>query len=238
MRVSFLVCAVILQRIRIPPEPTALRTEGFFHELRAGWTAFTSRTWLWASTVLFGIGNLGFCAWIVLGPVVAKAELGGAGAWGTILAIGGVGAIVGSVISMRIRPRRPLVACTVAAVPLAGQVARARARAVRLAALHRVLLRRSSHRRAPDAVVHAVPAGDPRESAVARQLVRRPGLVRPHADRLRDRRADLRRDRRHGDALALPGRDADDLGGDPLAPVRLGDQGTAVSRPDAPTMPA
>jgi MFS family permease len=120
--VSFLVCAVILQRIRIPPRPAAGVQEGFFHELRAGWTEFTSRTWLWASTVLFGIGNLGFCAWIVLGPVIAKADLGGAGAWGTIVAIGGVGAIVGSLISMRIRPRRPLVACTLAAVPLAGQL--------------------------------------------------------------------------------------------------------------------
>ena len=76
---------------------------------------------MWASVVLFGIGNLGFCAWIVR-LVVAKADLGGAGAWGTVVAVGGVGAIAGSVIALRIRPRRPLVACTVAAVPLAGQV--------------------------------------------------------------------------------------------------------------------
>lgn len=120
--VSFLVCAVILQRIRIAPRPEGSAQEGFVHELRAGWKEFTSRTWLWASVILFGIGNLGFCAWIILGPVVAKADLGGAGAWGTIVAIGGVGAVVGSVIAMRIRPKRPLVACTVAAVPLAGQI--------------------------------------------------------------------------------------------------------------------
>lgn len=121
--VSFLVCAVILQRIRIPPRPEGVaQQEGFLHELRAGWKEFTSRTWLWASVVLFGIGNLGFCAWIILGPVIAKAELGGAGAWGTIVAIGGIGAVVGSVIAMRVRPKRPLVACTLAAVPLASQV--------------------------------------------------------------------------------------------------------------------
>lgn len=118
---SFLICAVILQRIRIPPRPEGAEQEGFLHELRAGWTAFRSRTWLWASTILFGIGNLAFTAWIVLGPVVAKADLGGAGSWGTIVAIGGGGAIAGSVIAMRIRPKRPLVACTIAAVPLAGQ---------------------------------------------------------------------------------------------------------------------
>lgn len=117
---SFLVCAAILYRISIPPRADGSQ-EGFLHELRTGWTAFRSRTWLWASTLLFGIGNLGFTAWIVLGPVVAKAELGGAGSWGTILAIGGVGAIAGSVVAMRVRPARPLVACTIAAVPLAGQ---------------------------------------------------------------------------------------------------------------------
>ena len=119
---SFVVCAVILQRIRIAPRANGNERAGFIHELREGWQEFTSRTWLWASVVLFGIGNLGFCAWIILGPVIAKAELGGAGAWGIILAIGGVGAVVGSVISMKVRPRRPLVACTLAAVPLAGQL--------------------------------------------------------------------------------------------------------------------
>ena len=119
---SFVVCAVILQRIRIAPRANGNERAGFIHELREGWQEFTSRTWLWASVVLFGIGNLGFCAWIILGPVIAKAELGGAGAWGIILAIGGVGAVVGSVIAMKVRPRRPLVACTLAAVPLAGQL--------------------------------------------------------------------------------------------------------------------
>ena len=39
--------------------------------------------------VLFGIGNLGSLRWAILGPVVAKADLGGAGAWATILAVGG-----------------------------------------------------------------------------------------------------------------------------------------------------
>lgn len=120
--VSFIVCAAILARIRITPRAEGNEKTGFIHQLREGWQEFSSRTWLWASVVLFGIGNLGLCAWIILGPVVAKADLGGAGAWGTILAIGGVGAVVGSVIAMRIRPRRPLVACTLAAVPLAGQL--------------------------------------------------------------------------------------------------------------------
>ena len=85
---SFIACAALLYRIKIAPRPASEHKEGFVHELRTGWQEFTSRNWLWASTVLFGIGNLGFCAWIVLGPVIAKQDLGGAGAWGTIIWIG------------------------------------------------------------------------------------------------------------------------------------------------------
>jgi hypothetical protein len=45
----------------------------------------------------------------VLGPVVAKQELGGASAWAVIVACFGVGAIVGDLAAIAVRPRRPLV---------------------------------------------------------------------------------------------------------------------------------
>ena len=54
---SFVVCAAILYRIRIAPRASTDEREGFVHELRAGWKEFTSRTWLWASVILFGIGE-------------------------------------------------------------------------------------------------------------------------------------------------------------------------------------
>lgn len=117
---SFFVCAAILGRIRIPRREGA--PASFLTELRDGWAEFSSRTWLWASVVLFGIGNLAFSSWIVLGPVIAKEDLGGAGAWATVLTIGGIGSIVGAVLAIRIRPARPLVVCTLAAVPIAGQL--------------------------------------------------------------------------------------------------------------------
>ncbi len=76
--VSFLVCAGLLRRIRVTARD-ATTSPGFVHELREGWQEFTSRTWLWASVVLFGIGNVAFAGWIVLGPAVADERLGGAG---------------------------------------------------------------------------------------------------------------------------------------------------------------
>ena len=222
---SFFVCAAILYRIKIAPRASTDEREGFVHELRAGWKEFTSRTWLWASVILFGIGNLGFCAWIILGPVIAKEDLGGAGAWGTIVAVE----------RRRRRCRQPdraarapeAAARRVHALgdTAGGPGARPRPGAVRVAALDRFVLRRRRDRGAPDALVHALPARDPRADAVARQLLRRPRLVRADADRLRDRRPAVGCDRRHRDAVALVRRDADDLGADPVAALRVGAQG-------------
>jgi len=121
--VSFFVCAEILRRIRIAPRELGAAAASFFQELREGWSEFVSRTWLWTSVLLFGLGNLAFAAQGVLGPVVAKAELGGAGAWATILTAGGVGSVVGGVLALRIRPSRPLAASVIAAVPFGATLA-------------------------------------------------------------------------------------------------------------------
>jgi MFS family permease len=118
--VSFFVCADLLRRIHVAARDTT-GAPGFFTELREGWQEFTSRTWLWASVVFFGIGNLTFAGWIVLGPAIADERLGGAGAWATILTAGGVGAVVGSFVAIRVRPRRPLVACVLFAALLSLQ---------------------------------------------------------------------------------------------------------------------
>ena len=77
---SFLACAALLVAIRIAPRARGDERPSFVRELREGWREFTSRTWLWSTVLLFGIGNLVFAAWFVLGPAIAKEELGGAGA--------------------------------------------------------------------------------------------------------------------------------------------------------------
>jgi MFS family permease len=119
--VSFFVCAELLRRIRVTGRMYPDGQKAFFAELRDGWREFTSRTWLWASVILFGLGNLALAGWQVLGPVVADADLGGAGPWAAVLVASGIGAIGGSVIAIRIRPTRPLVWCVLAAVPLSFQ---------------------------------------------------------------------------------------------------------------------
>jgi predicted MFS family arabinose efflux permease len=111
---TFLVSASFLVRIRLP-RGLRTRAPSLVRELREGWDEFRSREWLWVIVVAAMIGNL--CAQgaiLVLGPVVADRELGGAAAWGAIVAGTGVGLVLGGVISLRIRPSRPLFVAQVA----------------------------------------------------------------------------------------------------------------------------
>jgi len=91
-----------------PPRAGGAR-EPFLKELRDGWREVAARQWLWVSILYFSISNVALGPLFVLGPVVAKASLGGASAWGLIATGSAVGFVVGGAIALRIRPRRPLV---------------------------------------------------------------------------------------------------------------------------------
>jgi MFS family permease len=136
--VSFGASAVLLARLRLPRE-TAREASSFLADMRAGWGTFRSLRWLWAFVASAALGNLLWGAWSVLGPVIAERHLGGAAVWGSILAAMGVGTLVGAVLAIRLRPRRPLVLATVAAAglvaPLAGLAAGATAGLIAAGAL-------------------------------------------------------------------------------------------------------
>jgi MFS family permease len=120
---TFFLAAALFAAIRIPRR-VAEEGASFFRELRDGWNEFTRHTWLWSTVLLFGVSNMAFVGcWAVLGPLVAKEQLGGAGAWATIAAAWGLGAIVGGLIALRYRPRRPLLAAVIVAWPLALELA-------------------------------------------------------------------------------------------------------------------
>ena len=94
-------------------------------ELREGWTEFRSHTWLWATVLQFCLVMMAFNgAFLVLGPVVARAHLGGPAAWGAITAADAFGLIAGGLVSLRYTPKRPMLfvvgsGAAIAASPLA-----------------------------------------------------------------------------------------------------------------------
>ena len=73
-----------------------------------GLAEFSSRTWVWVIVVAASIGNMMASVFVVLGAFVAKASLGGAGAWAGILAALGAGSLIGGFVALRIHVRRPL----------------------------------------------------------------------------------------------------------------------------------
>lgn len=119
---SYLVSAALLLALRLALPARAAATS-FLADLRDGWRAFRSRRWVWAFVLMAGVQNLLWGAWTALGAVVAERSLGGAAAWGAILAAMGAGGVAGGLLALRVDPRRPLFLAASAgaafAVPLA-----------------------------------------------------------------------------------------------------------------------
>jgi MFS family permease len=104
---TFGVSAIFLAQLRLPPHAT-LPPQSFLRDLREGWHEFASRTWVWVIVLSASIGNMMTAIFVVLGAVIAKTSLGGAGAWAAILASLGLGSLFGGLVSLRIRVRHPL----------------------------------------------------------------------------------------------------------------------------------
>jgi MFS family permease len=107
---TFAVSAVCFALLRVPdPARTAPAARAnVLADLRAGWTAFRSRTWLWVVVAGFCVLNVAWSGSLyVLGPVVAD-ETVGRRAWGLVLAAQTAGMIIGGLVAIRLRLRRLL----------------------------------------------------------------------------------------------------------------------------------
>ncbi|MFD5117389.1 MFS transporter [Streptomyces sp. NPDC058220] len=120
---SFLLAAAFFARISLPDLPP--RAKGgptMLGELRQGWDYFSSKPWIWTVTLAFAVfnaANMG--VWQILGPVIANDTIGAEG-WGLVLSARGVGALLASVVMVKLTVRRPMVpalsSMALAAVPL------------------------------------------------------------------------------------------------------------------------
>ncbi|MFE9061958.1 MFS transporter [Streptomyces violaceusniger] len=120
---SFLLAAAFFARMSLPAlPPRAKDGPTMFGELREGWDYFSSQPWIWAVTAAFAVfnaANMG--VWQILGPVIAHDTIGAKG-WGLVLSARGVGALLASVVMVKLTVRRPMVpalsSMTLGAVPL------------------------------------------------------------------------------------------------------------------------
>ena len=105
---SFAVSAVSLLALRLPDQTRSTRGGGFLAELAGGWREVSSRRWLLAAIITFGISNVGMAPVFVLGPLIASDKLGGATNWGLFVTSLGIGGLLGGLLALRWRPRHPL----------------------------------------------------------------------------------------------------------------------------------
>ncbi|MBD0670726.1 MFS transporter [Streptomyces sp. CBMA156] len=114
--VTYGVGAFALAGLRLPVRAAA--GEGsMIRDVRAGWSEFVSRPWLWITTVQMGLFNLLVWApFLVLGPLIARRDLGGARAWGLVMGVYGVGAVLGGLLMLGRAPGRPLAVASAAAL--------------------------------------------------------------------------------------------------------------------------
>jgi predicted MFS family arabinose efflux permease len=119
---TYAVSAWCLAGLRLP-KVAAVVAEAkstFLRELREGWVAFRSRTWLWVIVAQWSLlCLLVFPAYMVLGAVVADDSLGGARAWGLVLAGEGFGSVAGGLVMLRLQLRRPMVVGVLGAMTFA-----------------------------------------------------------------------------------------------------------------------
>jgi len=113
---TWLVAALLLVPVRHRATPrAALDLAGHpasapstLHELREGWRLFRGTTWLWAVVAGFGVLNaIGAGAWLTLGPALAGGTIGRQ-AWGWVLSAEAAGALLATVVLLRVRLPRPL----------------------------------------------------------------------------------------------------------------------------------
>lgn len=120
---TFAAAAVLLLGLRLEAPPTP--ASGVLADLRAGWTGFWSRTWLWTYTAA---GTVLVAAWLagfqLLGPLVAAQLYGGARDWGLVQAAFAAGLLAGTLVCLRWKPYRLLTVAVAAsgalALPLAA----------------------------------------------------------------------------------------------------------------------
>ncbi|MFC7360257.1 MFS transporter [Nocardioides astragali] len=105
---TWLLAALLLLPVAMPPKEPGGAAPDTIGELREGWSFFWATPWLWIVVVGFGVLNaIHMGAWYTLGPAIADDTIGRQG-WGFVLSAEAVGLLLTTVVLLRVRLERPL----------------------------------------------------------------------------------------------------------------------------------
>jgi MFS transporter len=104
---TYAASGLLLSFVRV--DSLAVAGASFVRQLRDGWSAFMEHRWVPILTLWISLYFLiTYAPFFVLGPVVSKHSMNGAGSWAAIVTGEGVGALLGGLMGLRLRPKRPL----------------------------------------------------------------------------------------------------------------------------------
>jgi hypothetical protein len=122
--VTFAFSAILLARVRTRSRGEAGERDTVLGELRQGLVAVRERAWVWGTIMAFSAAILfALAPFFVLGAAVAREVYGSEAAYGLINAAWGVGTVSGALLGSRWRPRRPMRAAMLCAIPWPGAIA-------------------------------------------------------------------------------------------------------------------
>lgn len=118
---TFVLAIVLLAAARFRAVATAVAGRAFLADLRDGWDAFRTRSWL----VMVVIGESFYAllvmpAMFVAGPLIAEDYLDGSTSWAVVITCFGLGFLTGGLVVARLKPRRPLVLAYAVTLPFIG----------------------------------------------------------------------------------------------------------------------
>lgn len=106
---TFVVSAALLMRVHPRARGAERNSETVVQALRGGFSEVASRPWVWVTIVAFCVAVLfSYSQWYALAPSIAKQFYGGASRFGELESIAGAGAVIGALLGIRWRPKRPL----------------------------------------------------------------------------------------------------------------------------------
>jgi MFS family permease len=124
-----------LSLLRVPAARRASATA--WRDLAEGWAQFRVHSWIWLTTAQWSLLNLlTYAPYLLLGPVMAQAYLGGARVWGIVIGTQAAGSVLMGLVLVGRRVSRPVLVSRlgVVAVPLPCLLLALHASAVAVAA--------------------------------------------------------------------------------------------------------
>ncbi|TRZ86659.1 MAG: MFS transporter [Streptomycetaceae bacterium] len=116
---SFIVAGVLVFSFRHMTPAMESVENTMLHDIKAGWKVFISFHWIVAIVAAFSFIVMVWAgAESVLGPMISLKKFHGASSWSIVLTCESIGFIVGSLVALKVHPKRPMLFLMLATSPL------------------------------------------------------------------------------------------------------------------------